>query len=182
MGFSGYLVKPIRAASLAAMLAPSADLQAIAYPADDRAVLEIAEPRHPRGLAVLVAEDNEINALLARSLLAKLGHRVTVAENGAQAYACWQAASAAAAAFDLILMDVHMPEVDGIEATQRIRAAEAEAGAARTRIVALSANAFAEDREACLAAGMDGFLIKPLDRDQLAAVLAGSRERGALAA
>ena len=68
-------------------------------------------------------------------------------------------------------MDVHMPELDGIEATRRIRAAEAASGAPRTPIIALTANAFGEDREACLAAGMDDFLVKPLDRERLADVL-----------
>ena len=77
-------------------------------------------------------------------------------------------------------MDVHMPGVDGIEATRRIR--EAEAGGARTPIVALTANAFEEDREACIAAGMDGFLTKPLDRERLATALATAAEAKAMAA
>jgi CheY-like chemotaxis protein len=77
--------------------------------------------------------------------------------------------------YDLVLMDVHMPELDGIEATRRVRAAEAAMGLRRTRIVALTANAFGEDRDACLAAGMDDFLVKPLDRERLAQVLAGGR-------
>ena len=85
------------------------------------------------------------------------------------------AAADASAAYDLVLMDVHMPELDGLEATRRIRAAEAARGLPRTRIVALTANAFGEDREACLAAGMDDFLVKPLDREELAEVLAGER-------
>jgi CheY-like chemotaxis protein len=72
--------------------------------------------------------------------------------------------------YDIVLMDLHMPGSDGIEATRRIR--EAETGGQRTPIIALTANAFEEDREACLAAGMDGFLTKPLDRDRLATALA----------
>ena len=80
-------------------------------------------------------------------------------------------------------MDVHMPELDGIEATRRIRAAEAAMRPPRTPIVALTANAFGEDREACLAAGMDDFLVKPLDRDRLAEVAArGAAIARALAA
>ena len=75
-----------------------------------------------------------------------------------------------------------MPGVDGLEAARRIRAAEAELGAPRTPIVALTANAFAEDREACLAAGMDGFLIKPVDRERLVAALADVSEKKAAAA
>jgi CheY-like chemotaxis protein len=82
----------------------------------------------------------------------------------------WRTACNAKAPFDLVLMDLHMPGIDGLEAARRIRAAEAETNH-RTPIIALTANAFAEDREACLAAGMDGFLVKPLDREQLAALL-----------
>jgi CheY-like chemotaxis protein len=77
-------------------------------------------------------------------------------------------------------MDVHMPEMDGIAATRRIRAAELAAGGARTPIVALTANAFSDDRDACVAAGMDAFLTKPLDRERLAELLAPGR--GAVAA
>src|SRR6202011_5461884 len=102
-------------------------------------------------LAILIAEDNEINALLARALLARLGHRPTVARNGAAAFEAWQAARAAGAPYDLVLMDVHMPASDGIAATRRIRAAEAEGP--RTPIIALTADALREDREARLQAG-----------------------------
>jgi CheY-like chemotaxis protein len=86
----------------------------------------------------------------------------------------------AGAPYDLVLMDVHMPDVDGLEATRQIRAAEA--GTHRTPIVALTANAYGEDREACLAAGMDDFLVKPLDRERLAAVLASVGQQKTLAA
>ena len=75
--------------------------------------------------------------------------------------------------YDLLLMDVQMPGIDGLEAARRIRAAEADSGAPRTRILALTANAQAEDREACLAAGMDGFLVKPLDRERLREAIDG---------
>ena len=91
--------------------------------------------------------------------------------SGARGDRAWQAAQAAGTPYDLVLMDVQMPGIDGLEATRRIRAAEAERGSGRTPIIALTANAFAEDREACLAAGMDGFLVKPLDRERLADVL-----------
>ena len=73
---------------------------------------------------------------------------------------------------DVVVMDIRMPGMDGIEATRRIRAIEAEQKAPRTPIVALTANASAEDSEACLGAGMDGFLVKPLDRERLSAALA----------
>jgi CheY-like chemotaxis protein len=83
----------------------------------------------------------------------------------------WHAALAAGEPFSLILMDVHMPGSDGIAAARRIRAAEAEQGLARTPIIALTANALEEEREACRLAGMDGFLTKPLDRERLKAAL-----------
>jgi PAS domain S-box-containing protein len=174
LGFTGYLVKPVRAASLAARFA--ADEPAFESPGHEAGTDAPSDDRSAQdGLAVLVAEDNEINALLARALLARLGHRPVLATNGAQAVDSWLAARAAGEPYDLVLMDVHMPEVDGIAATRRIRAAEEAAGGARTPIVALTANAFSDDREACLAAGMDAFLTKPLDRERLAELLATRR-------
>jgi CheY-like chemotaxis protein len=168
-GFTGYLIKPVRAASLAARFStdeafdPGAAIEATDTP---------AEARVGSGLSILVAEDNEINALLARVLLEKLGHRPTIAASGGDAIECWLVARAAGVPYDRVLMDLHMPGMDGLDATRRIRALEAEYGCAHTPIVALTANASAEDRDACLDAGMDGFLIKPLDRERLTAVLA----------
>ncbi len=173
-GFTGYLVKPVRAASLAARLAPGdSGFDVVSGGADGDDAGDSNGTARSRGLAILVAEDNDINALLARSLLVKLGHRPTIAANGAAAFEAWLAARMAGAPYAVVLMDVHMPGSDGIEATRRIRAAEAEGGGRRTPIIALTANAFDEDREACIAAGMDGFLTKPLDRERLAAVVAG---------
>ena len=130
-----------------------------------------------------MAEDNDINALLARALLARLGHRPTIAGNGMAAVDCWSKARAAGTPFDLVLMDVQMPDMDGLEATRRIRAAEAlEASRPPTRIVALTANAYAEDRDACLAAGMDGLLVKPLDRERLRDALETAARGASLAA
>jgi CheY-like chemotaxis protein len=174
-------VKPVRAASLAARFAAAAQeafASTDAAPEGAARAPAGAPARSGAGLAVLVAEDNEINALLARALLARLGHRPTMVANGAQAVATWQAARAAGAPYDLVLMDVHMPEMDGFEAARRIRAAEPEGE--RTPIVALTANAFSDDRDACLAAGMNAFLTKPLDRERLAELLAPGR--GAIAA
>jgi CheY-like chemotaxis protein len=119
------------------------------------------------GLAVLVAEDNEINALLVRALLTRLGHRPTIAENGAVALEAWQAAQTAGTPYSLVLMDVQMPVMDGLEAARRIRAAERQAGVHPTPILALTATAGADDREAALAAGMNEVLVKPLDRERL---------------
>ena len=165
-GFTGYLVKPVRAASLAARLGPADLFEPIA--------IDATEPDQPaatetKGLSILVAEDNAINALLARALLTRLGHRPTLAPHGEAAVESWLAARAAGTPYDLVLMDVQMPGMDGLEATRRIRAAETEGEVDQrpTRILALTANAMAEDREAALTAGMDGLLVKPLDRERL---------------
>jgi CheY-like chemotaxis protein len=164
LGFTNYLVKPVRAASLAAMLHDDAPP---IVPADaEPPTLEKSE----RSLSILVAEDNEINALLTRTLLTKLGHRPTGVTGGEAAVTAWARAHGASEPYDLILMDLRMPDVDGLEAARRIRALES---GRRTPIVALTANAFAEDRDAALKAGMDDFLVKPLDRARLRAILDG---------
>lgn len=177
--FTGYLVKPLRTASIAARLSA---------PADDPTSLRTAggqpdcgRPETSRtpastsgpSLSILIAEDNEINALLTRSLLTRLGHAVTVATNGEEALKSWDAALAAGAPYDLVLMDVQMPHLDGIEATRKIRERESVRSGHRTTILALTANALIDDRHACFEAGMDGFLVKPLDRERLADALAG---------
>ena len=170
-GFTGYLVKPVRAVSLAARFAAEDAFEASAETAAAEQREDAATPVKP--LSILVAEDNEISALLARALLARLGHRASVAGNGEAAVESWLAANAAGAPYDLVLMDVQMPGMDGLEAARRIRAAETEAGAKPVRMLALTANASAEDRSACLAAGLDGLLVKPLDRERLGEALAG---------
>jgi CheY-like chemotaxis protein len=173
-GFTGYLVKPIRVASLAERLgaeSPSAERDDFDAPGG-RAQAALA-PNTTGALRVLIAEDNEINALLGRALLTRLGHRPMVVPDGSAAFEAWHAARAAGAPYDLVLMDVHMPASDGIEATRRIRAAEADGPP--TPIIALTADALSEDRDACLKAGMDGFLTKPLDRERLADILATLR-------
>jgi len=177
-GFNNYLVKPVRAASLAARLnaADDASRNMLERIEEDTSIVPDLSAR-ARGLSILVAEDNEINALLALALLTRLGHHPTMAANGDAAVDAWTAAQAAGGRFDLVLMDVHMPGSDGITATRRIRAIEAERGIARTPIIALTANALDEDHDACLAAGMDGFLTKPLDREQLTAALAAVSAR-----
>lgn len=178
-GATGYLVKPVRAASLAAQLTGTATADDIAAPVTSVQAGD-GPPAGGKSLSILVAEDNKINALLACSLLSKLGHRPTVVSDGGEAVAAWTSANAGDTPYDIVLMDMQMPGTDGLEATRRIRAMEA--GGRRTPIVALTANAFAEDREACLAAGMDDFLVKPLDRDRLASMLGELSKRSALAA
>jgi CheY-like chemotaxis protein/nitrogen-specific signal transduction histidine kinase len=173
--FTGYLVKPLRAASLAARLSATMEVAAPNLAADAliEPPTEVPAARPSKGLSILVAEDNEINALLMRSLLTRLGHDAVIATNGEAAIESWQAARSAGTPYDLVLMDVQMPQLDGIETAKRIRAAEAGQPGVHTPVLALTANTLIEDRHACLEAGMDGFLIKPLDREKLSEALAG---------
>ena len=118
-----------------------------------------------RSLRILVAEDNEVNQKVAVGLLRRLGHETEVAWNGAEA-----ADKIRQGGFDLVLMDMQMPEVDGLEGTRRIRADETDGR--RIPVIAMTANAMPHDRAACLAAGMDDFLAKPVSRIELAAAIA----------
>jgi CheY-like chemotaxis protein len=108
---------------------------------------------------ILLAEDNPVNQRLASTLLQRQGHRVTLANNGEEAVCAWQKGD-----FDLILMDMMMPQVDGIQATHRIRELEVQATPPipRTPIIAMTANVMDGDRERCLAAGMDDYVSKPI--------------------
>jgi PAS domain S-box-containing protein len=175
--FTGYLVKPLRAASLAARLAATSEVAAPDLAGE--ALIEAVDPEQTPstapapGLSVLVAEDNEINALLMRSLLTRLGHHTVIATNGEAALESWLAAKSAGTPYDLVLMDIQMPQLDGVEATRQIRVREGGEPGRRTPVLALTANTLVEDRYACFEAGMDGFLIKPLDREKLAEALAG---------
>ena len=116
------------------------------------------------GRHVLLVEDNELNREIATAILRGYGFEVDTAENGAIAVEKVQ--SAAPDTYDIVLMDVLMPVMDGYEATRRIRALE-DPTRAKIRILAMTANAFEEDRRAAFAAGMDGFLSKPIDIDEL---------------
>jgi signal transduction histidine kinase/ActR/RegA family two-component response regulator len=112
-------------------------------------------------LRILVAEDNKVNQTVVSRLLERAGHTVVIAANGQEA-----AEICSTGKFDLILMDVHMPVLDGFEATARIRATDRSRGI-RTPLIALTANAMDGDRERCLLAGMDGYISKPVSRDVL---------------
>lgn len=122
-----------------------------------------SEKRQSDGLRVLVAEDSSLNQALAVRLLEKQGHTVTVVSNGKEAVQALHGAE-----FDLVLMDVEMPEMDGLTATRSIRASESRLGG-RVPIVALTSN---DNREQCLIAGMDAYLPKPLNPDLLSRALA----------
>ncbi|WP_411287164.1 response regulator [Phenylobacterium sp.] len=157
-GFAGYLIKPLRRASLAerVLIAAGAGHDAAAGPEDERVVVAVAP-----GARILLVEDNQINALLARALLAREGCDVEHAVGGEEALA-----AVGQRAFDLILMDMRMPVLSGEETARRMRAQGLD-----TPIVALTANAYEDDRQACLAAGMNDFLVKPLSPDALRAAL-----------
>lgn len=119
-----------------------------------------------RGLRILVVDDNAINQNLAVLLVKKQGHSTVVANNGREALELVEKE-----VFDLVLMDVQMPEIDGVEATIRIRQKEMQKGAARLPVIALTAHAMAGDRERCLAAGMDGYVTKPVRVKELFAAI-----------
>ena len=124
-----------------------------------------------RPLYVLVVEDNDVNRELAARQLETLGHRVDSVENGNDALT-----AAEKNAYDLILMDLQMPGMDGLEAIRRIRAREQESGG-RTHIIVLTAHTMAADRERCTKAGADGFLAKPMYRRDLIAQIANVGEK-----
>ena len=159
LGIAACLLKPIGKADLYSTLSEVLQIPNGEHPsrAAERAVDDVASP----SLRILVAEDNLVNQKVISRLLEKRGHQVTIAENGLRAVAILEQT-----AYDLVLMDVQMPEMDGLEATAAIRARERRNGG-RQRIVALTAHAMKGDQERCIEAGMDGCLTKPLDARQL---------------
>ncbi|QGM96215.1 ATP-binding protein [Methylocystis parvus] len=160
--FDGWLVKPVRSASLVSRLSQGLQERA----ADASTPAPAAPVRALAGLRALIAEDNEVNALILTRHLEKLGAAPARARNGAEAVAM-----AGANSYDVIVMDLFMPELDGREATRRIRQAEARSRATRTPILALTASAQEEDERAARAAGVDAFLTKPVDFADLAATI-----------
>ena len=165
IGVAAYLLKPVRQSELREAIARV--LQA-PEPAGNTIVTgtSLLEERAPeRTLHILVAEDNLVNQKLARRLLEKRGHKVVIAGNGREALKALDGAT-----FDLILMDVQMPDMDGIQATEELRRREELTGA-HCPVVAMTALAMKGDKERCIAAGMDGYLSKPIRPQELDAVL-----------
>ena len=156
-GFAGYLIKPLRRASLAERVLVAAGAEQGPAAAEDERIATAAAP----GKRVLLVEDNPINALLARALLTREGCAIDHAVSGEEAIAAVKVG-----AYDLILMDMRMPGITGVEAARTLRGLGIE-----TPIVALTANAFEDDRHACLTAGMNDFLVKPMSPDALRAML-----------
>jgi signal transduction histidine kinase/DNA-binding response OmpR family regulator len=163
LGVSAVLLKPVRYEALVATLCGV--LGETEAQADDPSVEATPdETASASGARVLLVEDNAINTLLARTILEQVGFEVTCAVNGREAVEMFTAGR-----FDLVLMDVQMPEMDGLEATRRIRAMGG--AGVTTPIIAMTANAMREDREGCLAAGMDHFISKPIDMQIFLGVL-----------
>ncbi|HZZ60038.1 MAG TPA: response regulator [Roseiarcus sp.] len=154
-GFDGWLVKPVRVRSLFERLAAEFPSE---RPGEAR-----SSPRR-----ALLAEDNDVNALIAQKALGRLGFEVVRASDGDEALRLAAPAPGAPPPFDLILMDLKMPGLDGLEATRRLRRREAERRSPRTPVIALTANAIEDERRACKAAGFDAFLVKPFDFGDLA--------------
>jgi PAS domain S-box-containing protein len=166
LGVAAYLMKPIRQSELREAIARvlGAREQGGAIPLVTR--YSLGDARDPdSSLRVLLAEDNAVNQRLATRLLEKRGHRVMVAGNGREAIEALEKET-----FDLVLMDVQMPEMDGFEATMAIREKERTTGA-HLPIIALTAHAMKGDRERCLGAGMDGYLAKPIRATELDEIL-----------
>ena len=172
-GATGYHITPIRHGWLERRLAAS--LAGIDLDGGKTAPMledKRAEAEAPRaeGTRILVAEDNEINTLLTVALIKRMGHQVDSVRDGNEALAAIETRGR----YDLVLMDVHMPGMDGIEATRRLREAEAKGsypGRARLPVIALTASVMDEDRQNCRNAGMDDFLTKPLDPNALTAAI-----------
>jgi len=169
--FAATLAKPLRQSqlfdtlvSLLAHEAASRPAQAAAKPRMDARMAE----RHP--LRILLAEDNVVNQKLALRLLQQMGYRADVASNGIEAIE-----SVERQTYDVVLMDVQMPEMDGLEASRHITAKWP--ADQRPRIVAMTANAMAGDREECLAAGMDDYVTKPIRVDALVEALHNAATR-----
>ena len=179
LGFSGYFSKPVTSKDL---------LDGLAVLAEDGAILKQAKPlitSHYLKLMrnsderqeslpdarILLVEDNKVNQVVAQSMLKKMGlEQLHIVENGQQALECLQQHQAPA--FQLVLMDCQMPQMDGYETTRYIRAGKAGSAYVQVPIIAMTANAMAGDKEKCLAAGMDDYLAKPLNAGQLREKLA----------
>ena len=156
LGVASYLVKPIRPAELLASIRAGLGMRSAQPDVSHRPRATV-----DRALSILVAEDNIFNQKLAHALLNKMGHEVTLACDGREAFEKWSHGN-----FDLILMDVQMPDMDGVEATARIRAMEKRTGA-HIPIIAVTAHAMSGDRERYLSADMDEYIAKPVSYKHL---------------
>ena len=164
LGISAYLTKPIKQSELFDVITSAVGRTVAGRPTASKSHTIVRHAQ--RALRVLVAEDNQVNQLVATRTFENLGHRVTVVTNGREALDAVRTGK-----FDLIAMDVQMPEMDGFEATSAIRDWEKPTGT-HTPIIAMTARAMKGDRERCLGAGMDGYISKPVRIQELREVIA----------
>ena len=163
LGIAGFFSKPVSSEELLGALCHLfSGSHHVAHPAEAREKTGTQSP----SLSILLAEDHPVNQKLAIGLLEKWGHRPILAANGQEALVLY-----AEHPFDIVLMDLQMPVMNGIEATRRIRHYETQSGLERTPIIAMTASAMQGDREACLAAGMDDYISKPVRASELSAKL-----------
>ncbi|MFP4055013.1 MAG: response regulator, partial [Phycisphaerae bacterium] len=159
------LLKPLKTSQLAASLGRLSDDGGDAS-AENEAARAAARRSHRQSVRLLIAEDNRVNQVLALRMLAKLGYRAEVAGNGAEAIR-----ALAEVDYDVVLMDVQMPQLDGLEATQKIRRGEDGVRNPQVPIIAMTANAMTGDRDECLSVGMNDYVSKPIDSRRLAEAL-----------
>jgi CheY-like chemotaxis protein len=169
-GFDAFLARPVRRDTLLRILSASKARKPAAK--RKRAAAAPASNKGGRKLNVLVAEDNEINALLVHVALSKAGYAVDIVGNGQAAV---ERACADEPRYDIVLMDLHMPVMDGPDAIRHIRRHEEQKGLASVPIFALTADSQSETREAVLAHGANGFLTKPVDPTDLARIVATAK-------
>ncbi|HFE62882.1 MAG TPA: response regulator [Caldithrix sp.] len=168
LGINGYLTKPLSQSDLLKAVVAVLGKSGPQKETKELITRHSLREQH-RGLNILLAEDNLINQKVSVRMLEKRGHTVTIAKNGVEAVQLWEK-SFRQVPFDLILMDLQMPQMDGFDATREIRQKEAVQGG-RIPIIALTAHAMKEDEERCLNAGMDAFLSKPIKSDQLSEII-----------
>ena len=182
-GFSYFATKPVRRSDLKRILAdavsrdPAPDIRPETVQRESASPEETDKTSLPKyGVPVLLAEDNPVNQELGREYFKRMGCPVTIASNGLEAVEKFRTGT-----FGLVLMDVQMPELDGIQATIRIRDIEAQRGSDRVPIIAATAHAFQEDREKCILAGMDDFLSKPYTRKDIVPIMDRWTQGGVIA-
>jgi CheY-like chemotaxis protein len=173
LGLAAHLTKPVSSGELRQVIARVLDRNAEEPPPAKAVPGALPEARPAASRKILLVEDNPVNQTVAARLLEKYGHRVTVAPNGREAVAAVEREP-----FDLVLMDVQMPEMGGFEATAAIRQAETGTGR-HLPIYAMTARAMKGDAERCAAAGMDGYLSKPIHTPDLYAIVNASAPAGA---
>jgi two-component system sensor histidine kinase/response regulator len=160
LGMAAYLVKPVQQAELFSTIVQALGIS-FEKPALSAPVVPNPQPQRSQALNILLAEDNAVNQKVAVRMLEKLGHKVTVADNGRQALLALEKQ-----AFDVVLMDVQMPEMGGFQATEIIRTSELQSGR-HLPIIAMTAHAMKGDREKCLEAGMDAYVAKPMQAKEI---------------